>query len=136
MKSHWHSTLEHEFEEGAFLMSHAINSSEERFDGIVAAFAGVRDVTLPSDEPQSKQGFGSSALRIHNKIFAMLVQDRLVVKLPKPRVDTLVAAGDGERFDPRHDGRVMKEWLVVASAREDDWLALAQEAMKYVASQN
>ena len=107
----------------------------ERFYALAEAFAGAPDVTLPTDDPTAKRGFGSSALKVKDKIFAMLVGDRLVVKLPRTRVDALIAAGGGERFDPRHDGRVMKEWLVVAPGREEEWRALAQEAMRYVASQ-
>ncbi len=106
----------------------------EHFDALVETFAGAPDVTLPTNDPTAKRGFGSSALKVKDKIFAMLVNDRLVVKLPRTRVDTLVAAGDGERFDPRHDGRVMKEWLVVAPGHEDEWRTLAQDAMRYVAS--
>ena len=64
----------------------------------------------------------------------MLVQGKLVVKLPKPRVDALIASGDGERFDPRHDGRLMKEWVAVESTSEEEWLPLAREAMEFVAS--
>ena len=64
----------------------------------------------------------------------MLVKGKLVVKLPKPRVDALVASGDGERFDPRHDGRLMKEWLSVESTSEEEWLPLAREAMEFVTS--
>jgi hypothetical protein len=30
----------------------------------------------------------------------MLVKEELVVKLPRPRVDELVAAGRGARFEP------------------------------------
>ena len=37
-----------------------------------------------------------------------------------------------ERFDPRRNGRLMKEWLVVAPGREAQWLSLAKEAMEYV----
>jgi TfoX/Sxy family transcriptional regulator of competence genes len=107
----------------------------DHFDALVETFAGAPDVTLPTDDPTARRGFGSSALKVKDKIFAMLVNDRLVVKLPKARVDALVAAGDGERFDPRHDERVMKEWLVVAPGHEDEWLALAQDAMRHVASQ-
>ncbi len=65
----------------------------------------------------------------------MLVQGKLVVKLPKPRVDALIASGDGERFDPRHDGRLMKEWVSVEPTSEEEWLPLAKEAMEFVASQ-
>ena len=115
-------------------MSHPPISPEERFATIVEALLSHPDVTPPSDEPQSKKGFGSSALRIHNKIFAMLVRDRLVVKLPRPRVDALIASGDGERFDPRHDGRLMIEWLSLEPTSEEEWLPLAREAMEFVAS--
>ena len=56
--------------------------------------------------PQGGRGFGRSALRVENRIFAlrvenrifaMLVRGRLVLKLPQPRVDALVAAGHGIR---------------------------------------
>jgi hypothetical protein len=64
----------------------------------------------------------------------MLVRDQLVVKLPRSRVAALIASGDGERFDPRHDGRLMKEWLCVAPTAQMEWLALAREALAFVAS--
>ena len=78
------------------------------------------------------KGFGSDALKVKGKIFAMLVKNRLVVKLPRNRVDELIAQGSGERFDPRRDGRLMKEWLVIDSSFEKDWQTLATEAMKFV----
>jgi len=116
-------------------MSHSPITPEERFATIVEALLSNPDVTPPSDGPQSKKGFGSSGLRINNKIFAMLVKDKLVVKLPKPRVDALIASGKGERFDPPHDGRLMKEWISVAPTSEEEWLDLSREAMEFVASQ-
>src|SRR4051794_21978356 len=60
----------------------------------------------------------------------MFPRGELVVKLPKARVDELVDAGAGRRFDPGH-GRVMKEWIVVAPGKAD-WLALANEAFAYL----
>jgi hypothetical protein len=63
-------------------------------------------------------------------IFAMLVKGRFVTKLPKSRVDELVTAGRGERFDPGH-GRLMKEWIAIGSGRAD-WVALAEEALAFV----
>ncbi|MDQ6662378.1 MAG: TfoX/Sxy family protein [Chloroflexota bacterium] len=115
-------------------MSHPSITPEERFATIVEALLSHPDVTPPSDGSQSKKGFGESALKIHNKIFAMLVKGKLVVKLPKPRVDALIASGDGEPFDPRHDGRLMKEWVSVEPTSEEGWLPLAKEAMEFVAS--
>jgi hypothetical protein len=98
-----------------------------RYAAIVKAFAGRRGVSA-----ESGRGFGSSALKIENKIFAMLASgDQFVVKLPRQRVDALVAAGEGERFDPRRNGKLMKEWLVVGRGLEARWLPLAQEAFEF-----
>src|SRR5690348_14355262 len=104
-------------------------TSEERYAALVEEFLGDTDVE------QSGRGFGSDALKVRGKIFAMLAsQGCLVVKLPRQRVDALVASGDGERFDPRRDGRVMKEWLALAPTSPLEWLLLAQEALAFVAS--
>lgn len=108
---------------------------EERYDALVEALLGTPDTPDVAIGLSGKKGFGSSALTVNDKIFAMLAQGTLVVKLPKARVDALVSAGTGERFDPRHDGRLMKEWLVVAPTSNEDWLTLAQEAMVFVSSQ-
>ncbi len=116
-------------------MSHPPITPDERFAMIVEALLSNPDVTPPLDGPQSKKGFGSSGLKIQNKIFAILVKGKLVVKLPQPRVDALIASGEGERFDPRHGGRLMKEWVTVEPTSEEGWLSLAREAMEFVASQ-
>ncbi len=112
-------------------MSHTPITPDDRYATLVDALLGSADVTLGS--PGTK-GFGSSALQISGKIFAMLAGGKLVVKLPRPRVDALVASGDGARFDPRHDGRLMKEWLAVEPTSDVEWLPLAREAMEFVAS--
>lgn len=111
-------------------MNHPLISPEERYAALAEEFGKIPGVSLPN----SAKGFGSSGLKIHNKIFAMLVRDRLVVKLPKSRVDELAAAGLGERFDPHRDGRAMKEWICVEQSFEGGWSALAKEAMEFVAS--
>ncbi|MDB5074162.1 MAG: TfoX/Sxy family protein [Chloroflexi bacterium] len=113
-------------------MSRPPITPEERYATIVEALRGDADIIQSSDLPRSKR-FGSSELRMNNKIFAILVKGRLVVKLPRQRVDALIASGDGERFDPGH-GRLMKEWLTVAPTSELEWLPLAREAMEFVAS--
>jgi len=56
-----------------------------------------------------------------------------VLKLPKNRVDELVAAGKGERFDPRRNGKVMKEWVIIHPQFSREWASLAAEAMRFVA---
>jgi hypothetical protein len=79
-------------------------------------------------------GFGSSpGLRVDGKIFAMLVKGELVVKLPKERVDQLIASGTGARFDPGH-GRLMKEWVTIPARRGADWKQWGSEALQFVRS--
>ena len=107
-----------------------VMTSEEKFAKIISALKREPKVLVGA----AKKGFGSSALCIGGKIFAMLSsKGAFVVKLPKNRVDVLVRLGTGARFELGR-GRVMKEWLVVDSAAEDDWLSLAREAMKFVGS--
>ena len=103
---------------------------QERYAEIVEALLQRPGVSVGSE----KKGFGSSALQVNNKIFAMLSsKGGFVVKLPKQRVDELIVSGQGERFDPGH-GRLMKEWLVADSTAQANWLALAREALEYVSS--
>jgi hypothetical protein len=99
---------------------------EDRFEALVDELVGVAGVTPPSPG----RGFGSSALRFKNKIFAMFVRGQLVVKLPKARVDALVGAGDGVRFDA-NKGTPMKEWFALDPASELTWLPLAREALDF-----
>ncbi|MDQ6694826.1 MAG: TfoX/Sxy family protein [Chloroflexota bacterium] len=105
---------------------------EEKYAALCDSFLGTPGVTSPLNNINANNKFGSSELKIHNKIFAMLSKGRLVVKLPKSRVDALVATGDGQRFDPRGDGRMMKEWLALEPASEKEWLLMAREAMEFV----
>lgn len=102
---------------------------EDRFNDLVDELVATPGISPPSPGG----GFGSSALRCQNKIFAMLVRGRLVVKLPKARVDELIAAGEGDNFDA-NKGKPMKEWLSLDPASALDWSALAREAMEFVGS--
>lgn len=102
---------------------------EARFADLVAELVGTPGVTPPG----ASIGFGSGSLRVHGKIFAMLVRGRLVVKLPKQRVDAMVEAGDGVRFDA-NKGTPMKQWLSLDPGSSLDWLTLTREALDYVAA--
>jgi hypothetical protein len=99
---------------------------DQRFERLVDEFVGRDGVTPPGPG----HGFGSSALRYRGKIFAMLVRGDLVVKLPRARVDALVADGAGVRFDANR-GTPMREWLRLAPASTLDWSALAGEALDF-----
>jgi hypothetical protein len=99
---------------------------EQRYQDLVDELAGVDGLVLP----QGGSGFGRDALRYQRKIFAMLVRGRLVVKLPRRRVDELVANGHGDRFDASK-GTPMKEWLSLDPESELPWLSLAREALDF-----
>jgi hypothetical protein len=104
-------------------------ADDPRFAPVVAALAVKRDVTR-----ESRQGFGSGALKVNGKIFAMMTpRADFVVKIPKARVDELVDQGIGERFEPG-PGRIMKEWLALVGHTER-WIDLAKEAYQFVKGQ-
>lgn len=101
-------------------------------DPAVAAFAAV--ALRLRDEPgvDTGTGFGSNpGLRVGGKIFAMLVRGELVVKLPAERCAELIGEGSGETFQVGR--RQMNEWVSVARVDEAAWLALAREALRFVA---
>jgi len=98
-----------------------------------ASFEAIADRLL-SERPGVEEGtgFGSSpGLQVNGKIFAMLVVDELVVKLPAPRCAQLVSAGDARPFD-RGQGRPLTEWVMVSDESEKAWPDLAQEALAFV----
>ncbi len=99
---------------------------EDRYDDLVTELVGTMGVT----PPRGGSGFGRTALRFQDKIFAMLVRGRLVVKLPADRVDALVASGQGVRFDA-NKGLPMKEWFSLDPASGRGWLSLAREALDF-----
>lgn len=103
-------------------------NSEERFDVVVEALVGERGVSPPSEG----RNFGSNALKVNGKIFAMLVRGDLGLKLPRQRVSELIASGQAQPFDAGK-GKPMKEWLTAPATSDlDYWLALAREALEFV----
>lgn len=101
-------------------------ASDSDFARVTESFAGDPRVTRGDGK-----GFGSGALKVNGRIFSMISsKGEFVVKLPRAHVDELVAAGQGERFNPGH-GRVMREWLVVRAGK-DRWVELARQACEFV----
>jgi hypothetical protein len=98
----------------------------QRFEDLVDALVGIEGVT----PPRGGSGFGRSGLRYQNKIFAMLVRGRLVLKLPAERVDALVDAAEGDQFDA-NKGTPMREWFSLAPDSALPWLPLAREALEF-----
>ena len=98
----------------------------ELFAALCAEYSGVTGVTVPD----GGRGFGSAALKINNKIFAMLADDRLVVKLPRARVAELIETGHAQPFDAGK-GKPMREWVVL-TGDETECRALVVEAQAFV----
>jgi len=72
-----------------------------------------------------------SHLRVDNKIFSMLVNENLVVRLPRSRAEALIASGAGSQFDPGH-GRAMSGWVAISPDAHADWMTLSREALDFV----
>ena len=105
---------------------------DERWAALVETMLERSNATYGNDESRgARRAFGATSLKANGRIFAMLVKERLVVKLPRQRVDELVDGGSGERFDPGH-GRIQKEWLSIHSQEDEEWLAMATEAETFV----
>jgi hypothetical protein len=104
----------------------ASGSQAALFESLCDEYAGKAGVTVP----EGGGGFGSNAIKINKSIFAMLVNDRLVVKLPAARVAELIAAGHGVAFDAGK-GKPMKEWVGLA-VDDDACRKLVAEAMSFV----
>jgi hypothetical protein len=102
---------------------------ERRYEDLVDGLIGADGVT----PPRGGGGFGRSAVRFQNKIFVMLVRGRLVLKLPADRVDDLIAAGHGVRFDA-NKGTPMREWLSLDPESGLPWPLLAREALDHARS--
>lgn len=99
---------------------------DPKFEPVIRAFA--KDPLVTSGKMMSSVG-----LKVGGKIFAMMVRGAFVAKLPKARVDQLIESSAGVAFDPRRDGRVMKEWISIADSKQP-WVALAREAYRFVKS--
>jgi len=103
-------------------------------DPAIALFAAVAahhgETWVPSDSSK----FGANALRVNGKIYAALTRKhRLPLKLPPARVAELLAAGHAEPMES--GGRVMNGWITLAADDADQWIALANEALKFVAAE-
>ncbi len=91
---------------------------------------------LNANHPTLVEGtiMGGRCLRV-DKEFLALVDVKgpgLVVKLPKLRVEELIAAGQGQPFAPA--GRVFKEWLSVPKPNKRKWKELLEESIEFVRS--
>lgn len=115
-------------EEGSAIDSTA-PAAAGHYAALVAELADVAGVVDAADEPG--RGFASKGLKVHGKLFATLMRDHLLVKLPQRRVAEVIASGDGLPFSTGK-GRVMREWTLIPVSAREDWSALAREALEFV----
>ena len=89
-------------------------------------WAKIKEKFLKLDDVQ-KQG---EALKIKRKMFVILNQNDITVKLPKNRVAELLASGEGLPYDPGN-GKIMKEWVTIPLKTSKKWMAFVKEGMKF-----
>lgn len=83
-----------------------------------------------ADAPSRASGFGSRTLNKDGRIFAMARPGHIVFRLPRRRVDALVAGEEGSRFyGPA--GKPLNEWV---SVKDGSMILdqLASEAYQFV----
>jgi hypothetical protein len=99
----------------------------ELFDGVAAR--------LLEQDPSLEQArmMNAVGLKTAGKFFAFVRNGELVVKLPRERVDELVASGEGGHFD-RGQGKPMKEWATLRPADQTSCAAYVEEARSFVAT--
>ena len=102
------------------------SDGEDRLAALAAELSDEPDVTLG----QGRRGFGAGTLMVGGRIFALVSDGQLVLKLPAGRVSALIAAGRGL---PWSAGKAvpLREWVAVADD-EPAWLDLANEALAFV----
>ncbi len=75
---------------------------------------------------------GGPCARVNSEFLALVGYkgSGLVLKLPRARVDELVAAGTGQPFGPA--GKIFKEWISIPNRDEGLWRALLLEGIDFV----
>jgi len=98
--------------------------AHERF----AALAGELATRHGVEPPGEGRAFGATALKLEGSIVAMLMGERLVVKLPAETVAAHIADGTGLPFGTGKR-RPMREWLTVVD--DEAWEPLAEDALEF-----
>jgi hypothetical protein len=93
----------------------------------------IAELGLEDDRIEVGTIMGSRCARVAGEFLALVdfKGSGLVVKLPRDRVDELIAAGIGQPFAPA--GRVFGEWVAVPRRDRRRWRALLREGVAFVA---
>ncbi len=65
-----------------------------------------------------------------DKVFGFLKGERLVLKLPRERMELFLAAGEGEALTM--GGRTMREWIVLDPRSRTLWPELVRDSAAFV----
>ena len=106
-------------------MNVAAPSADERLGALAAKLGGEPGVSFGE-----RKGFGAGTLMVNGRIFAMVSEGRLILRLRAARVAELIAAGRGHPFSAGKP-RPLREWVGLDPAGKD-WLELAREALAFV----
>ncbi len=90
---------------------------------------------LRLDDPRVEEGtiMNGRCARVAGEFLALVdfKGSGMVVKLPRDRVDELIAQGIGRPFAPAN--RVFREWVSVPIRDRRRWRALLRESVRFVA---
>ncbi len=78
--------------------------------------------------------FGKHCLRVDGKVFAVLREGNLALKLPEEVRARAQQAYGARPFDPRDTGHPLKEWVQIPPQEFDTWVRFARLACAYVAT--
>jgi hypothetical protein len=89
---------------------------------------------LRFENPQLEEGtiMGGRCARVAGEFLALVdfKGSGLVVKLPRNRVDELIASGAGQPFAPA--GKIFREWVAIARCDPGVWEGLLREGISFV----
>lgn len=98
--------------------------------------AKLDDMLLGIPGVKASTGFGYPVYKVNGKIFALVGSSGVAVKLPAPRVESLIDKQTKFPFKVA-DQIIWHEWVSIQHADVEDYeadLELFQEALEYVAS--
>ena len=93
------------------------------------------DANLPKQaQVERRQMFGCPCAFVNGNMFAGLHQQDIVLRLPEPRREALIASGAARQFEPM--GRVMREYVALdeASSRGAALTGLMREAFTFASA--
>lgn len=90
---------------------------------------------LRAEDPRIEEGtiMGGRCARVAGEFLALVdfKDSGMVVKLPRARVEELIARGSGRPFAPA--GKVFREWVSVPQRDRRRWRSLLREGVAFVA---